>query len=232
VTDRQSPVPPRPPGWGAQPARARVTTPLNADRVVAVAIEQADKGGLAPLTIRAVAAGLGASPMALYRHIGSRDELVLRMADTALGRPPEVVRSATTWQDSVRSWTTELLRRYEQHPWLTEAVLTVLIPSANRARWLEAVLDGLDPTGLTIQQRLDAALLLDGHARNIATINQAARRQSSTEEPTPNLLDLLDPAEFPQLREVVASGALDDEQPQTGQFGAERIIAGLEQLTR
>ena len=230
MIDGQPPAPRRPPGWGARPGRPRVATPLTAERVVAAAIDQADREGLESLTIRVVAASLGSSPMALYRHIGPPDELVMLMADAAFGPPPTALLSGSTWQDAARRWTDELLRRYEQHPWLTDAVLASLIPSANRARWLEALLSGLSSAGLTVQQRLDAALLLDGHARNIAAINQAAGRRASTEEHAPDLLDLLDPEEFPHLREVIVSGALGDESPQNGRFGVDRIIAGLEQL--
>lgn len=54
---------------------------LSPQQVVAAAIEVADEGGVDALTIRAVAERVGASPMAIYRHVDDREDLLVRMLE-------------------------------------------------------------------------------------------------------------------------------------------------------
>ncbi|QSE72419.1 TetR/AcrR family transcriptional regulator (plasmid) [Rhodococcus sp. PSBB049] len=62
------------------PARGRPPQ-LSADRIVAAARAQLEHGGLASLSMRALAKGLGTTPMALYRHVGDKEQLLGRVLD-------------------------------------------------------------------------------------------------------------------------------------------------------
>src|SRR5690242_15945562 len=62
-----------------------VNADLSRAQVVAAAIELADTEGIAALSMRRVAASLAVPTMSLYRHVGSKDELVLEMIDRAIG---------------------------------------------------------------------------------------------------------------------------------------------------
>ncbi|MGO4428402.1 GntR family transcriptional regulator, partial [Streptomyces sp. MCAF7] len=69
---RRTPLsPPPPPGAEHE---------LTRERIVRAAIEIADSEGLAALSMRGVAARLGVAAMSPYRHIGSKEDLVLLMA--------------------------------------------------------------------------------------------------------------------------------------------------------
>ena len=79
---------------GARPRRR-----LSRERVVCAAIELADEGGLEALTMRTLAEKLEVAPMALYRHVADKDDLIDAMVDAvfteigvpsaaATGRPP------------------------------------------------------------------------------------------------------------------------------------------------
>lgn len=88
---------------------------LTRDGVVDAALAITRSEGLAGLTMRAVAARFGVTPMALYRHVADRDELVRLVAD----RVGALVRLATppdaTWEDRARAWAStqrDVLRRY------------------------------------------------------------------------------------------------------------------------
>lgn len=66
------------------------------DDVVKAAVACIRKDGLDALTIRAVAERLGSSPMALYRHVADRDELVARSIDHVVSKielPPHPTRA-------------------------------------------------------------------------------------------------------------------------------------------
>src|SRR5690242_12718286 len=62
-------------------ARARLSKRAVTDR----ALKLADAGGLDALTIRKLAQDLGVTPMALYWHFRSKDELLLGMAEQIWG---------------------------------------------------------------------------------------------------------------------------------------------------
>ena len=54
---------------------------LTRDQVLRAAIASADAGGLEALTMRTLAEMLGVAPMALYRHVANKDDLIDGMVD-------------------------------------------------------------------------------------------------------------------------------------------------------
>ncbi|GAA2107119.1 TetR/AcrR family transcriptional regulator [Streptomyces synnematoformans] len=91
-------------------------TPLSRESIVDAAMDIARAEGLAGVTMRALAARLDVTPMALYRYIGDRGELTRLVADRvgALVRPAAAPHDAN-WEESVRAWATaqrSVLRRY------------------------------------------------------------------------------------------------------------------------
>ena len=85
--------------------------PLSRKRVLRAAIAHADKFGLEELSMRKLAEGLHVAPMALYRHVANKDDLIDAMIDIVFseidlpardvpGRPPCASarsRSAMRW---------------------------------------------------------------------------------------------------------------------------------------
>ena len=49
---------------------------LTRERILRAAIAHADAGGLETLTMRSLADMLGVAPMALYRHVANKDDLI------------------------------------------------------------------------------------------------------------------------------------------------------------
>ncbi len=75
---------PLPPGldllWGRREPGKRGPRPgLSADAIVTAAMQVADAEGLEAITMARVAAKLGFTPMALYRYVASKDELLQLM---------------------------------------------------------------------------------------------------------------------------------------------------------
>src|SRR4051794_41896312 len=91
--------------WSAPPA---ASGGLSRDGIVAAALSLADAEGLDAVSIRRVAAALGARPMSLYTHIAAKDDLVDLMADAVVGEvliddPPAAWRGALRVMAG-RSW--------------------------------------------------------------------------------------------------------------------------------
>ena len=73
-----------------------IATPLSRDRVLQAAIAHADAGGLEALTMRKLAEVLGVAPMALYRHVANKDDLIDGMVDARLRRDRACPPAAAT----------------------------------------------------------------------------------------------------------------------------------------
>lgn len=87
------------------------------------AIALADEAGLEATTMRRLAERLGVTPMALYKHVASRDELVDGMVDEVISALPPA-RSASDWRAAVRRRILSARRGILRHPWATEAIRT------------------------------------------------------------------------------------------------------------
>ena len=74
----------------AQQAEAVRRVPLSRDRVLRAAVALADKAGIESLSMRKLAQELGVVPMALYKHVANKDELLDGMVDVVVGEidPP------------------------------------------------------------------------------------------------------------------------------------------------
>jgi len=60
---------------------------LSRQRVLGAALAQADSVGLESVSMRKLADALHVAPMALYRHVASREDLVDGLVDLGQGRP-------------------------------------------------------------------------------------------------------------------------------------------------
>lgn len=78
---------------------------LNRADIVQCALEQTASVGLEGLSMRLVSDALSCTPMAVYRHVRNKEELVDLVADAAV---EEINRSrvdGSDWQESLRSFT-------------------------------------------------------------------------------------------------------------------------------
>ncbi|RKT56498.1 TetR family transcriptional regulator [Saccharothrix australiensis] len=139
-----------------------------ADRLVRVAVEIADREGLAGLSMRRVAARLGVATMSLYRHVPGKEDLVLRMIDSVLAaRPlPDV---AGGWRERLEAAARLQWDLFRAHPWLAGALSMTrpqLLPGAiAHTEWMLRALDG---HGLTAEEMLHAAVTVFGFVRGTA----------------------------------------------------------------
>ena len=71
---------------------------LSTDRVVAAAIEVADREGLGAVSMRRVAVELGVATMSLYRHVRDKDALVALMVDETFRRQHPATSAGSGWR--------------------------------------------------------------------------------------------------------------------------------------
>ena len=98
-------------------------TRLTKSAVVDRALQLADSVGLDALTIRKLATELGVTPMALYWHFRSKEELLTGLVERVWSEiDPDVDRSAP-WPDQLRTMFESLLAVLRAHPAASKLLL-------------------------------------------------------------------------------------------------------------
>src|SRR4029450_13681498 len=75
--------------------------PLSRQRVLGAAVALADAGGVEALSMRRLAQELGVVPMALYKHVANKDEMLDGMVDVVVGEIDPPLADAE-WKTAIR----------------------------------------------------------------------------------------------------------------------------------
>jgi AcrR family transcriptional regulator len=94
---------------------------LNRDRVLRAAVALADEVGLESLSMRRLAEELGVVPMALYKHVANKEELLDGMVANLIGEIDPPVPDAD-WKSTVRLRVLSARRALQRHPWARQAI--------------------------------------------------------------------------------------------------------------
>ncbi|GAA4600472.1 AcrR family transcriptional regulator [Actinoplanes octamycinicus] len=119
--------------------------PLNRERVLLAAVDLADRTGLDALSMRNLAQELGVVPMALYKHVANKDELLDGMVDTVVAGIP-AASPAGDWKTAVRERILGARRALLRHPWAWRVINSRTDPTPAMLAHLDAVI-GLFLTG-------------------------------------------------------------------------------------
>lgn len=227
------------------PAPARLGRPaeLDVDRVVRAAVDLADRSGLGAVTLLKVAQTLGFTKMALYRHVGSKDELFELMADFAIGPAPDLGTAPIEWRAGLRQWAHAMRAVYAEHPWLPQVPISGPPRGPNTIGWMDAALRALADTGLTWATKAGILMLVSAHVRQASLLTQQlteARRGMGLDEVQANrnyrrtLAVLVDPDRFPEAAALFAGPLFEsppdgdtDTDDQDFVFALELILNGV-----
>lgn len=144
-----------------RPRRGRRPT-FSREAITAAAVALADAEGIDAVTMRRVAAQVGAGAMSLYSYAPDKETLLELMVDHVSGELP-------TTNDRTGDWRTDLkaiahLQRAHmlRHPWLPAALSARRTPGPNTLAFLERALAALRPTGLDGAAKLEIFAQLTG----------------------------------------------------------------------
>jgi len=214
--------------WGGRVRPARGPKPaLSLDALVRAAIEVADAEGMGALTMTRVAERLAVTPMAIYRYVPGKDELVDLMNDAALGPPPPP--SGEPWRIEMSRWARASLARFQGRPWLLETAQRRVPIGPNWMGWLDAGLQALENSGLAPDERITAVMLVDGHVRATAQLSASpAGTERWAQDFRRVLASVLGDARFPGLTRVAEAGGFSRAPAETPfEFGLSRILDGI-----
>jgi len=130
-----------------QPRTRRPRGSLNPDLILDAA-EAVAAQGFDALSTRAVAARLGAVPMALYNHFATKEQLVDALLDRVLSRfEPDPARD--DWVEDLRGFARSHRRLLSGHPWAVAPLFTQPNPGMSSVRIGELALGILRRGGLS-----------------------------------------------------------------------------------
>jgi AcrR family transcriptional regulator len=120
-------------------AEAPVREPLSRERVLRAAVALADEGGVESLSMRRLARELGVVPMALYKHVANKDEMLDGMVDVVVGEidPPA---GGIDWKPAVRRRVLSARRALLRHPWASRVLESRTNPTPTVLAYMDSMM--------------------------------------------------------------------------------------------
>lgn len=220
--------------WGKSPAGRRGPKPaLSAAQIVEAAYVIADDQGLAAVSMARVAEQVGCSPMALYRHVKNKDELLILLADrigAELTPPPRDLG----WREGLAAWMRAQVDLALSKPWFLDLPLGSALPGPHRLAWLDLGFYYLRDVTLPADEKLAILGIVSQYALGEARIEVDAARQPENpyEAFEQTLVTYADPERFPNLMGAMAGWkpASPDEELTSDDpsvFGQNLLMAGI-----
>src|SRR4051794_25910795 len=119
-----------PPAAGRRGPKPRV----DRAQIVAAALRVADDEGIDAASMQRIAAEIGVTKMALYRHVPGRAELIALMIEAAMGRAPD---TSGSWRDGLRAWAEAMRVSFSAHRWLSAVASGARLIGPVELSWLE-----------------------------------------------------------------------------------------------
>ncbi|GAA5070478.1 TetR/AcrR family transcriptional regulator C-terminal domain-containing protein [Nocardia iowensis] len=210
-------------------------TELTAATVVRAGMAIADAEGLAALSMRRVATELGVPTMSLYRHVGSKDRLVLLMADAAFGEAEFPDPPPTGWRARLEVLARLQWAMYHRHPWVVTAMwVSRPEPEPKLLAHTEWAARSFDDLGLDPDAVIYAHVSLYSYVRGVAVnleLEAVARRAGAPVEPwdirEPEFERLLAGGQFPTLANLNERNDFQFDIDKLFEFGLQRLLDGF-----
>jgi AcrR family transcriptional regulator len=183
-------------------------TPLNRERVLRAAVELADREGVEGLSMRRLSAELGVVPMALYKHVANKDELLDGMIDVVVAEidPP---RTDTDWKTAVRERILSARRALLRHPWASRVMESRTSPTPTVMSYMDSMIAMFTAGGFSID--LVHHVMHAMGSRLMGFTQEMFNDQTDEEQPfQPQMLEQLK-AVFPSIYELYLTVNHEDE---------------------
>jgi AcrR family transcriptional regulator len=206
--------------------------PLSSARVLQAAVALADEAGLEAFSMRALAQELSVVPMALYKHVANKEELLDGMVDIVFSEI-ELPSGNLDWKSAMRGRAISTREALKRHSWAI-GMMESRHPGPANLRNHNAVMGCLREAGFPFEMAIHAYSLQDAYIYGFAlqekdlafetpdSAGKAAQRRAET-------IDTLET--YPYLIEISTT------LPESGYdnavefaWGLDLILDGLEQL--
>ena len=205
---------------------------LTRQRVVAAAVELADRDGIESISMRRLAQALGVEAMSLYTHVRSKDDLLDGMAEAVISEIPLSV-DGVGWKTALRQMALTARGIMLRHTWAPGTVETRAGPGPAALGYINAVLGILRKGGFTIAQTHHALHILGSRLLGFAQglFDDSGELDEETAAELKRQLGASHPYVVEMALAVTHSGALgacDDDAEFA--FALDLILDGLDRL--
>jgi AcrR family transcriptional regulator len=107
--------------------------------VLHAAVALADGAGIESLSMRKLAEDLGVVPMALYKHVANKEELLDGMIDVVVGQIDPPVQG-TDWKTAVRQRILSARRALLRHPWASQVIESRTNPTPTLLEYMDSMI--------------------------------------------------------------------------------------------
>jgi AcrR family transcriptional regulator len=208
---------------------AQPRMPLSRERVLRAAVDLADGGGLASLSMRKLAQELGVEAMTLYHYVASKKEMLDGMVDIVESEI-ELPSPEQDWKSALRRTATSAHDAFSRHPWASSLALSSgLTPS--RLRYMESILGTLRRGGFTPHQTHLGYHALESHIIGFTLWLAGMSLPDDIRDLATTVMDQVSAEENPYFIEHIREH-LEPTETDIGAFafGLELILDGLERL--
>lgn len=121
---------------------------LSRDHIIAVALATIENGQYESMTIRSLAADIGVAPMALYRHIRDRDDLLDEVTDQLLAQNWRPSANPDMWSEWIREAAMRFRRLLVSQPAVLHVYLSHPVATPAALDRMQSMLNVLHGAGL------------------------------------------------------------------------------------
>jgi TetR/AcrR family transcriptional regulator, tetracycline repressor protein len=211
-------------------------TRLSKDAVIERALALADAEGADALTIRRLAQELGVTPMALYWHFRSKEDLITGLADRIWGEIRTDVEPAAAWPRQLRGLLESLIDVLRSHPSASQLLVATKKQTEATRQATEVTLQVLRSAGFDPVHASEVArsalwtglLLVMSEPGCVPGLSQDERADLQRRERVE--LASLPPDRYPCLVEAAVPMTACDDPEFHYRFGIDLFIAGVEAM--
>src|SRR3954470_13472158 len=186
------------------PPKTETRSPLSRDVVADRALVLADAEGIDAVTIRRLATDLGVTPMALYWHFRTKEDLLAGLAGRVLDAV-EVPARTGDWTADIRAALVALVTAMRPHPQVAHLVADTILAHPNGLELTESALSilgdagfGPEPASFLAMQALRAAITMAPGAR-VDDSGTSAEERADRLRAKKAFLASLPPEKYPSL---------------------------------
>ena len=210
---------------------------LSRDLVLRAAVALADEEGIEALSMRHLAQRLGVVPMALYKHVANKEELLDGMVDVVVGEIDPPLESAD-WRTAVRARILSARQALLRHAWARPVIET-------RVGASPVVLDHIDSLVAMFRDGGFSAVLTHHVMHALGSRMWGFAQEVFPSTPPPEDSELREAmfrqvaARWPHVAEIAGAGAAHDADSVVGggcddqyefEFALDLMLDGFERL--
>jgi AcrR family transcriptional regulator len=182
--------------------------PLSRERILRTAVALADEGGVESLSMRKIALELGVVPMALYKHVANKDEVLDGMVDVVVGEidPPT---ADADWKTTIRERVLSARRALLRHPWASQVIESRTDPTPAVIEYMDSMIGIFRAGGFSIDLTHHA---MHAMGSRLLGFSQELFKDTADDDPEAQAMMLQWMADrYPHITEMVAAISHEEE---------------------